>query len=114
MTESLAALNTNIESLNHDVDALSTRINDVQREVVHSNEVARAARLKWEESQANEQQAGLESETTQRQLEWQKNQYAQLKSEADEAASIRENLIAGASRSGIAIGQRAGTDTDFF
>ncbi len=94
LTESLATLNTNIESLNHDVDALSTRINDVQREVVHSNEAARAARLQWEESQGNEQQARLETETTQRQLEWQRNQFAQLQSEADEAASIRANLIA--------------------
>jgi chromosome segregation protein len=46
-----------------------------------------------EEAQGNEQQTGLESESTRRQLEWQKNQQGQLQAEADEAASIRQNLI---------------------
>jgi chromosome segregation protein len=45
------------------------------------------------ETQETEQQAGLESESTQRQLEWQKNQLTQLESEAHESASIQQKII---------------------
>ena len=54
---------------------------------------AREARVRLGETQENEQQAGLESESTQRQLEWQKNQLIQLESEAQESASIQQRLI---------------------
>lgn len=90
---SLAALSAQIESLNTDVDSLSARISEAQRELAQAEEAMRAARVRLEEAQGIEQQAGLESESTRRQLEWQKNQYGQLQAEADEAASIRQNLI---------------------
>ncbi len=93
LAESLAALDAQIESLNSEVDSLSARISDAQRELTQANEAMRAARIRLEDAQGNEQQAGLESESTRRQLEWQKNQYAQLQAEADEAALTRQNLI---------------------
>jgi chromosome segregation protein len=93
LTEALSALGMQIESLNRDVDSLSVRIADAQRDLAQAGESARSARLSLEQAQGNEQQAGLESESAQRQLEWQQSQFGQLKSEADEAAAIRQNLI---------------------
>jgi chromosome segregation protein len=93
LTESLAALGAEIESLNHEVDALSSQIADAQRELAQAEETLRAARLSLEEAQGNERQAGLESESARRQLEWQNSQHAQLKAEAEEADSARQNLI---------------------
>ena len=51
------------------------------------------SRVRLGECQETEQQAGLESESTQRQLEWQKNQLTQLEAEAQESASIQQKLI---------------------
>jgi len=92
-TEALAALNALIESLNREVDSLSARIADAQRGQVQAEGAARESRLRVGEAQGNERQAELESEAARRQLEWQKSQHGQLKAEADEAASIRMNLI---------------------
>ncbi len=93
LTESLAMLSVQIETLNNEVDGLSVRIHEAQHQLTQSIEVTRRDRLRLEEAQGNEQQAGLESESARRQLEWQKNQHAQLKAEADEAALIRQTLL---------------------
>jgi chromosome segregation protein len=93
LTEALSASNAEIESINRDVDALSARINETYRELAQSSEAVRAARVQLETDQRNEQQARLESEAAQRQLEWQNNQLGQLQAEADEATSARQNLI---------------------
>jgi chromosome segregation protein len=93
LTEALSAANLEIESMNRDVDALSAQINESYRELAQAGEAVRAARVKLEAAQSIEQQARLESETARRQLDWQKSQVAQLQSEADEAASIRQHLI---------------------
>jgi chromosome segregation protein len=93
LTESLASLEVQIESLNREVDSLSSEIADAQRELTQANEAAQSTRVGLDEAQANERQAGLESESARRQLEWQKSQHDQLKSETDEAVSIRQNLI---------------------
>jgi chromosome segregation protein len=75
------------------VDSLSAQIAEAQHDLTQAEEVARAARVHLEETQRNERQAGLESESARRQLEWQESQYGQLKKEAEEAASIRQQLI---------------------
>ncbi|MBN2115383.1 MAG: chromosome segregation protein SMC [Anaerolineales bacterium] len=93
LTESLVVLGAQIESLNHEVDSLSAQIRDAQGELARAEEALRAARLSLEDAQGNERQAGLESESARRQLEWQNSQHAQLKAEAEEAESIRQNLI---------------------
>lgn len=93
LTESLAMLSAQIDTLNGEVDGLSARVHEAQGEFSQAAESARAARVRLEEAQATEQQAGLESESARRQLEWQKSQHAQLQAEADEAASIRQTLI---------------------
>jgi chromosome segregation protein len=93
LTEALAALSVQIESLNSDVDSLSTQITDAQRDATQAEGAAREQRLRLDQAEETEKQAGLESESTRRELEWQKSQHAQLKAEADEAASIRMNLI---------------------
>lgn len=93
LTESLAALGAQIESLNSEVDGLSGRIHQAQVQLTQATEAARQARIRLEETQGNEQQSGLESESARRQLEWQKSQHGQLQAEADEAASIRQNLL---------------------
>jgi chromosome segregation protein len=93
LSESLDALGGQIDGLNREVDSLSSQISEAQRELAQAEEAVRAARLTLDESQGNERQAGLESESARRQLEWQKSQHSQLRAEADEAASIRQNLI---------------------
>ncbi len=87
--EALAASETQIRSLNGEVDTLSSRINEAQHELAQAGEAVQASRLKLEQAQESERQAGLESESARRQQEWQQSQYAQLKAEADEAASVR-------------------------
>ena len=99
LAESLATLDEQIGSLNRNVESLSTRITEAQREFAQADRSARAARVRLDEAQGVEQQAGLQFETTRRQLEWHKSQQVQLKTEVEEAAAIRQNLIH--SQSGI-------------
>jgi chromosome segregation protein len=93
LTEALEDLGMQIESVNRDVDSLSAQIGQAQHELAQADEALRAARVRWEEAQGNERQAGLEFESARRQLEWQKSQHGQLQAEAEEAASIQQNLI---------------------
>jgi chromosome segregation protein len=93
LTESLTTLGVQIESLNQEVESLSTRINDAQRELIDAGNAAREVRVRVEEAEESEKQAGLESEAKHRELEWQKSQYVQLKTEADEAEAIQKNLV---------------------
>ncbi|HEY7545619.1 MAG TPA: hypothetical protein VID27_12085, partial [Blastocatellia bacterium] len=93
LSESLEMLSGQLDSLNRDVDSLSSQISEAQRELAHAEEAVRAVRLKLEEAQGSERQAGLESESARRQLDWQKSQHNQLNAEAEEAASIRQSLI---------------------
>jgi chromosome segregation protein len=93
LTEALTLLSAQIESANSEVDSLSAQINEAQRELSQAEEAAREQRLRLEEVEGDEKQAGLESESARRELEWQKSQQVQVKAEADEAASIRMNLI---------------------
>jgi chromosome segregation protein len=93
LTEALAGLGAQIESLNSDVDALSAKVAEAGRELGQAEGAVREARVRLDEAQGSEQQAGLESEAARRQLEWQKSQSIQLKTEADEAASVRGQLI---------------------
>ncbi|HSL47335.1 MAG TPA: chromosome segregation protein SMC [Anaerolineales bacterium] len=93
LTESLSVLGTQIESLNHEIDSLSSRMVEAQRELSEVEGTVRAARVRLDEAQGNERQAGLESESARRQLEWQQSQHTQLKTEAEETASLRQNLI---------------------
>ncbi len=93
LTEALAELSGQIESLNREGESLSERIHAAQRELNAANESTREARVRVDNARRNEQQAGLESESARRQLEWQKSQQGQLKAEVQETASIRQRLI---------------------
>ncbi|HLO14099.1 MAG TPA: hypothetical protein VK206_04660, partial [Anaerolineales bacterium] len=93
LTESLNVISEQIESLNREVDSFSSQIVETQRELAEAEKTVRDIRVRLEEAQGNERQAGLESESARRQLEWQKSQYGQLKAEVEEATSIRKNLI---------------------
>ncbi|PWB75716.1 MAG: chromosome segregation protein SMC [Anaerolineales bacterium] len=93
LTEALAALSAQIESLNHGVETLSRQIAEAQREFVQAEQATRESRVRLEEAEDSQKQAELESESARRQLEWQKSQHVQLKAEADEAASVRQNMI---------------------
>jgi chromosome segregation protein len=66
---------------------------DAQREQAQTESVTRELRIRLDEAHGYEQQAGLESESMRRQVDWQNSQHQQLKAEADEATSIRQNLI---------------------
>ncbi|HKY55921.1 MAG TPA: chromosome segregation protein SMC, partial [Anaerolineales bacterium] len=93
MTESLAVLSGQIESLNREVDSLSAQIINAQQKYAQAGSAMSDLRVSLEEAEANEQQARLESESMRRQWEWQKSQYEQLKSEVNEAVSNRQNLL---------------------
>ena len=93
LTESLATLSAQIESLNREVDSLALQAAEAHHKLGEADKAARETRLKLEEAQGNERQAGLESESAQRQLEWQKSQHDQLEAESDETVSIRQNLF---------------------
>jgi len=93
LTETLAALGAQIESLNGEVDSLSTQFAEAQRELAAAENTLRDARVRLDEAERNEKQAGLESESARRELDWQKSQQVQLQAEADEATSIRATMI---------------------
>jgi len=93
LNESLSTLGGQIEALNREVESLSTRINNAQRELAESSNVVRETRVRLDEAEENEKQAGLESEAKRRELEWQKSQQIQLKTEAAEAETSQKNLI---------------------
>ncbi|WKZ47924.1 MAG: chromosome segregation protein SMC [Anaerolineales bacterium] len=92
LTESLSVLEAQIESLNREVESLSEEISGAHAELSQAEGAAREARVGVEKAQELERQAELESEAARRQLEWQKSQHIQLKSEMDEAASVQMNL----------------------
>jgi chromosome segregation protein len=93
LTESLTAVSGRLESLNHDIENLSAQIAEAQRELTQAEGAVREWRLRVDEAQGNEQQAGLESESTRRQLEWQKTQREQIQAEAASADSDHQKLI---------------------
>src|SRR5688572_195745 len=69
LTESMASLSGQIESMNKEVDSLSAKIVDAQREYAQAEGAVRESRVRLDGIQANEQQAGLESESMRRQWE---------------------------------------------
>ena len=93
LTESLSTLGGQIEALNREVESLSARIADAQRELNDASSMVRETRVRLDETEENEKQAGLESEAKRRELDWQKSQQVQLKTEATEAESIQKSLI---------------------
>jgi chromosome segregation protein len=89
----LSEVAARIAESNELVERSSNQLADAQRELAQSDSYAREARVRLGEIQETEQQAGLESESTQRQLEWQKNQLTQLETEVQESASIQQKII---------------------
>ncbi|MBI5945146.1 MAG: chromosome segregation protein SMC [Chloroflexi bacterium] len=89
----LSELMTRIAESNDLVERLSNQLAEAQRELMQTETDAREARVSLGEIQEMEQQAGLESESAQRQLEWQKNQLTQLEAEAQDSVSIQQKII---------------------
>src|SRR5690606_29553278 len=79
----LSGLIARLNDSNALVERLSNELAAAQRELASAETDARESRVRLGEAQETEQQAGLESEAVARQLEWQKNQLGQLKSELD-------------------------------
>ena len=93
LSESLSALSGQMESLNREVEQLSSQTSDAQRNHAQAESDERQLGGKLDDAQAREQQAELESESMRRQWEWQKSQYEQMKIEVNEAKTARQNLI---------------------
>ena len=89
----LGELLARLAESNESVERLSNQLAVAQRELAQAETDAREVRVRLGECQETEQQAGLESESMARQLEWQKNQFEQLNAEAGESASIQGKLI---------------------
>jgi chromosome segregation protein len=90
----LSGLITRLADSNQSVDSLSTQLADAQRELAQADSDAREARIRLGEAQESEQQAGLESESTARQLDWQKSQLREIEAGLQESASLQEKLTA--------------------
>jgi chromosome segregation protein len=93
LSESIGGLNSQIESVNREVDTLSAQITQARRDLNHAEERVREERLRLDDALRNERQVELESESARRQLEWQKHQHDQLRVEMEEATSIRVTLV---------------------
>ncbi len=93
LDSALSGLRARLDESNQAVERLSDQLAAAQRERTQSELDVREARVRLGETQESEQQAGLESESTRRQLEWQKTQLEQVQAEAQAAASIRQRLI---------------------
>lgn len=89
----LNGLTARLTESNELVERLSNQLAGAQRELAQADTDARESRVRLGECQENEQQTGLESESTQRQLEWQKNQLTQLEAETQESTSIQQKII---------------------
>jgi chromosome segregation protein len=94
LDSALSGLVKRLAESNDRVKELSEQLASAQRELAQAETDGREAHLRLGEAQENERQAGLESESVQRKLEWQKNQLSQLEAEAQESDSIRQSLIA--------------------
>jgi chromosome segregation protein len=90
----LSELLARLAESNTAVESLSNQLTETQRELASLDTDAREARIRLGEAQETEQQAGLESESLARQLEWQKNQLKELEAGLQEAMSLRNNLTA--------------------
>lgn len=88
----LSGLIARLAYSNASVERLSNELAAAQRDLAQAETDARETRVRLGEAQETEQQAGLESEAVTRQLEWQKNQLEQLKSELGESLSIQQKL----------------------
>jgi len=93
LSESLTALDAQVDSLNQEVETFSSQIFDLQEGLGEAGNVVRDIRLRLEEAGAGENRAGLEYETRHRELEWQKTQLIQLKADVDGAEATRQRLI---------------------
>lgn len=94
LDSALSGLRMLLSDSNQNVTRLSDQLTDAQRGVSQIESEVRVARTSVGEILETEQQAGLESESARRQWEWQKSQSEALQVEAQEAASLRQNLIA--------------------
>jgi chromosome segregation protein len=88
----LGGLLARLAESNAQVEQLSNQLAEAQRELLQADTDARECRVGLGETQETEQQAGLESESTQRQLEWQKNQLVQLQAEVEESEAIQQRI----------------------
>jgi chromosome segregation protein len=92
LESALGGLLTRLAESNEKVERLSNQLAAAQRELTQADTDAREARVDLGEIQENEQQAGLEAESTQRQLEWQKNQLVQLLAEVADSESSQRRI----------------------
>jgi chromosome segregation protein len=90
----LSGLIERLADSNQSVDSLSAQLTEAQRELAQADGDAREARIRLGEAQESEQQAGLESESTARQLEWQKSQSREIEAGLQESASLQDKLTA--------------------
>ncbi len=94
LESALSRLLARLAESNDAVERLSNELTAAQGELAAAELEARESRVRLREVQEAEQHAGLEYEAAARQLEWQKNQLAQWHAEAQEAASMRQSLLA--------------------
>ncbi len=93
LDSALSALRARLEEANRQVEHLSQALAAAQRDLAEAEAQLRRERQGVDEARKAEQQAGLESESARRQLEWQKKQLEQIRSEAQEAVALRQKLI---------------------
>jgi len=89
--ESLASLTARLESLDTSIADISNQLTAARQEQARREQQMREARAESERTLANEQKSMLTAENVRRQLEWQKQQYAELEQDLSEAQKDRQN-----------------------
>lgn len=92
LQQALAKSVKEIEALDVELTRLENELAAAQSKQTECEQALRGSRLSLEEAQAGEQQAGLESESARRQVEWQRSQRDALQVESVAAESDHRRL----------------------
>jgi chromosome segregation protein len=93
LESALSGLRARLDEANKNVEMLSNQLATARHGLGQAETEVREARVRLGNARETEQQAGLEAESTRRQLEWQNTQLEQVQADALQAISIRQGLI---------------------
>ncbi len=93
LDSALSGLRARLDEANKNVEMLSNQLAASRHDLSKAENEVRETRVRLGGARETEQQAGLEAESTRRQLEWQNKQLEQVQAEVQEAVSVRQSLI---------------------
>jgi chromosome segregation protein len=93
LESALSGLRVRLDEANKNVELLSNQLATARHGLGQAENEVREARVRLGGARETDQQAGLEAESTRRQLEWQNKQLEQVQAEVQEAVVARQKLI---------------------